>query len=228
VSDKIELLEPTWLAHLATEFDEDYMQGLCHFLQREYVRGKQIYPAAEDLFNAFSLTPLPEVKVVILGQDPYHGPDQAHGLSFSVREGIAVPPSLRNIYREVHADVGCPIPLHGDLTGWASQGVLLLNSVLSVEASKAGSHRNIGWERFTDKVVEVLSRERSGLVFMLWGSYAQAKGAFIDDQKHCVLSAPHPSPLSAYRGFLGCRHFSQANAYLHSAQHSPIDWCASR
>ncbi|MEP6391392.1 MAG: uracil-DNA glycosylase [Halioglobus sp.] len=218
-------LERSWLAHLAAEFDDDYMVGLRHFLQRERAAGKQIYPESNEVFSAFTHTPLPKVKVVIIGQDPYHGAGQAHGLCFSVPEGVAVPPSLTNIYREIHTDLGCPIPTRGDLTGWAGQGVLLLNSVLSVEASQAASHKGMGWERFTDKVIEVASRERTGLVFMLWGSYAQKKGASIDKQKHCVLNAPHPSPLSAYRGFFGCRHFSQANEYLQGRGQKPIDWC---
>lgn len=218
-------IEPTWLAHLAAEFDDEYMVSLRHFLQHERAAGKKIYPSAKEIFSAFSHTPMPQVRVVILGQDPYHGIGQAHGLCFSVRAGVAVPPSLANIYREIHDDLGCAIPSHGNLTCWADQGVLLLNSVLSVEASQAASHRGRGWERFTDKVIEVVSRERDGLVFMLWGSYAQKKGARIDDQRHCVLSAPHPSPLSAYRGFFGCRHFSQANAYLQGRGQQPIDWC---
>jgi len=225
VSEKSVQLEPTWLAHLAAEFEDDYMISLRKFLQHERAAGKQIYPAANEMFNAFAHTPLPDVRVVILGQDPYHGPGQAHGLCFSVRERVAVPPSLGNIYREIQDDLGCPIPSHGDLTGWADQGVLLLNSVLSVEASQAASHRGMGWERFTDKVIDVVSRERDGLVFMLWGSYAQRKGAHIDDSRHLVLCAPHPSPLSAYRGFFGCRHFSQANAYLQCRGQQPIDWC---
>lgn len=225
VSEQSVQLEPTWQAHLAAEFDDDYMISLRHFLQHERAAGKQIYPPANEIFSAFAHTPLPEVRVVILGQDPYHGPGQAHGLCFSVRAGVAVPPSLANIYREIHDDLGCPIPSHGDLTRWADQGVLLLNSVLSVEASHAASHSGRGWERFTDKVIEVVSRERYGLVFMLWGSYAQKKGACIDDQRHCVLTASHPSPLSAYRGFFGCRHFSQANAYLQGRGQQPIDWC---
>lgn len=225
MSEKPIELERTWLAHLAAEFDADYMVGLRSYLQRERAAGKQIYPADNEVFSAFEHTPLPSVKVVIIGQDPYHGAGQAHGLCFSVREGVGVPPSLANIYREIHDDLGCPISTRGDLTSWAEQGVLLLNSVLSVEASQAASHRGRGWERFTDRVIDVVSGERSGLVFMLWGSYAQKKGSRIDKQKHCVLSAPHPSPLSAYRGFLGCRHFSQANDYLQGRGHQPIDWC---
>jgi uracil-DNA glycosylase len=217
-------LESTWLAHLAGEFDEAYMQSLRNFLQQERDAGKQIYPGADEFFSAFAHTPLPDVRVVILGQDPYHGGGQAHGLCFSVRAGVKVPPSLQNIYREIHDDLGYPVPDHGDLTSWAEQGVLLLNSVLSVEAAQAASHQGRGWERFTDKVIEVLNREREGLVFMLWGSYAQKKGAHIDAQRHCVLKAPHPSPLSAYRGFFGCRHFSLANIYLQSKGQQPIDW----
>ncbi|MEP4484470.1 MAG: uracil-DNA glycosylase [Halioglobus sp.] len=218
-------LERTWLAQLAAEFNEDYMVSLRRFLQRERATGKQIYPASNDVFSALNHTPLPKVKVVIIGQDPYHGAGQAHGLCFSVREDVAVPPSLANIYREIHNDLGCPISTRGDLTVWAEQGVLLLNSVLTVEASQAASHKGMGWERFTDKVIEVVSRERTGLVFMLWGSYAQKKGARIDAQQHCVLNAPHPSPLSAYRGFFGCGHFSQANEYLLGLGQEPIEWC---
>ena len=217
-------LDPTWRTRLAAEFDKPYMLELQQFLRAERAAGKQIYPAEHAVFSAFAHTPWSQVRVVILGQDPYHGPGQANGLCFSVRAGVEPPPSLRNIYREIHDDLGCPMPDHGDLTRWADQGILLLNSVLSVEAAQAGSHRGRGWERFTDHVVDVLSREREGLVFLLWGSYAQNKGARIDLNRHLVLSAPHPSPLSAYRGFFGCRHFSQANRYLQSRGQPPIDW----
>ncbi|TXS95502.1 uracil-DNA glycosylase [Parahaliea maris] len=217
-------LEPTWLAQLESEFEQPYMQSLSQFLRAEKAAGKRVFPAGEDIFNAFAHTPLPRVKVVILGQDPYHGEGQAHGLCFSVKPGVAVPPSLQNIYKEIHAELGYPIPSHGHLTRWADQGVLLLNSVLSVECAKAASHQGKGWEQFTDRVVEVVNRECSGVVFLLWGSYAQRKGAVIDTQKHCVLKAPHPSPLSAHRGFFGCGHFVKANEYLTSRGATPIDW----
>jgi len=200
------------------------MRNLRHFLAAEKHAGKQIFPPGPDMFNAFSSTPLNEVRVVILGQDPYHGEGQAHGLCFSVKPGVKAPPSLQNIYKELQADIGIPIPTHGHLTEWAERGVLLLNSVLSVENGLAASHRGKGWEQFTDRVIEVIDRERSGVVFMLWGSYAHRKGAMLDDVKHCVLRAPHPSPLSAHRGFLGCGHFSAANAYLRSQGVSEIDW----
>lgn len=217
-------LEPSWLAQLKGEFEQPYMQSLSQFLRAEKAAGKRVFPAGEDIFNAFTHTPLPRVKVVILGQDPYHGEGQAHGLCFSVKPGVAVPPSLQNIYKEIHAELGCPIPSHGHLTSWADQGVLLLNSVLSVECAKAASHQGKGWEQFTDRVVEVVNSERSGVVFLLWGSYAQRKGAVIDTRKHCVLKAPHPSPLSAHRGFFGCGHFVAANEYLTSQGEAPIDW----
>jgi uracil-DNA glycosylase len=217
-------LEPSWLAHLAAEFEQDYMQQLREFLRTEKQAGKRIFPAGEELFNAFTHTPLDRVKVVILGQDPYHGEGQAHGLCFSVKPGVAVPPSLRNIYKELHAELGFVIPRHGHLTAWADQGVLLLNSVLSVECAQAASHQGKGWETFTDRVIDVVNREREGVVFMLWGSYAQRKGAIIDRQRHCVLQSPHPSPLSAHRGFFGCGHFIAANEYLAARGDTPVDW----
>ena len=217
-------LEPGWLARLAPEFECDYMLKLRAFLRAEKAAGKRIFPAGDDLFNAFAHTPLDQVKVVILGQDPYHGEGQAHGLCFSVKPGVAVPPSLQNIYKELHAELGIPIPRHGNLSAWADQGVLLLNSVLSVEGARAASHQGKGWEIFTDKVIDVINREREGVVFMLWGSYAQRKGAIIDAQRHCVLKAPHPSPLSAHRGFFGCGHFRAANDYLQARGESPIAW----
>nr|WP_241505843.1 uracil-DNA glycosylase [Parahaliea mediterranea] len=200
------------------------MQQLSRFLREEKRAGKRIFPAGDEMFNAFNHTPLERAKVVIIGQDPYHGEGQAHGLCFSVRPGVAVPPSLQNIYKEIHAELGHPIPAHGHLTHWADQGVLLLNSVLSVECARAASHQGKGWEQFTDRVVEVINRERSGVVFLLWGSYAQRKGAVIDTARHCVLKAPHPSPLSAHRGFFGCGHFLQANEYLSARGEAPIDW----
>ena len=183
-----------------------------------------MYPPIEDLFAAYRLCAPERTRVLILGQDPYHGAGQAHGLSFSVRDGVRIPPSLRNVFKELAEDVGVPPPASGDLTGWARQGVLLLNAVLSVEAGRAGAHQGKGWEGFTDHVVETLSREREGLVFLLWGSYAQAKGRVIDNRRHCVLRAPHPSPLSAHRGFLGCGHFSAANRWLQGGGKAQIDW----
>jgi uracil-DNA glycosylase len=219
-------LEASWLQGLGEEFKQDYMQQLKAFLRAEKAAGKVIYPPGSEMFNAFNQTPLPAVKVVILGQDPYHGPGQAQGLCFSVAPGVPLPPSLANIYKEVAQDLGVSMPVHGCLSSWARQGVLLLNSVLSVERAQAASHQGRGWERFTDRAIELVNRERDAVVFMLWGAYAQRKGAIIDEQRHCVLRAPHPSPLSAHRGFFGCKHFSRANAYLQSRQLSPVDWRA--
>ncbi len=217
-------LEPGWNHALEGEFEQPYMGQLRQFLQTEKAQRKVIYPHSSEVFNALNFTPLAQVKVVILGQDPYHGPNQAHGLCFSVRPGIRVPPSLQNIYKELHSDLGITPVNHGYLESWARQGVLLLNSVLTVEMARAGSHQRQGWERFTDRIVHILNDQHDGLVFMLWGSYAQKKGAFIDAGRHCVLKAPHPSPLSAHRGFFGCRHFSQANHYLQSRGKSAINW----
>ena len=217
-------LEPTWLRVLGDEFAQPYMAEIKAFLRSEKQAGKIIYPVAANWFNALNSTPFDKVKVVILGQDPYHGPGQAHGLCFSVVRGVPPPPSLVNIFKELHKDVGMPIPDHGCLQSWAEQGVLLLNSVLTVEQARAGSHQGRGWERFTDACIAHLNRERDGIVFLLWGSYAQKKGQLIDRSRHCVLEAPHPSPLSAHRGFLGCRHFSQANAYLQARGEAPIEW----
>lgn len=217
-------LEPSWLNPLAAEFEQPYMQDLRAFLLAERKAGKRIFPAGKELFSAFRHTPLDKVKVVILGQDPYHGEGQAHGLCFSVKPGVPPPPSLQNIYKELHSELGLPRPNHGDLTAWADQGVLLLNSVLSVECARAASHQGKGWEIFTDRVIEVINQEREGVVFMLWGSYAQRKGAIIDNARHCVLKAPHPSPLSAHRGFFGCGHFVAANGYLKDRGLTPIDW----
>jgi len=217
-------LEPSWLARLGGEFELPYMQRLRAFLLEEKRAGKRIFPRGSEFFNAFAHTPLDKVKVVILGQDPYHGEGQAHGLCFSVRPGVPVPPSLQNIYRELHEELGIPIPGHGHLMHWADQGVLLLNSVLSVECARAASHQGKGWETFTDRAIEVVNAEREGVVFMLWGSYAQRKGAVIDARRHCVLKAPHPSPLSAHRGFFGCGHFAAANRYLEARGVVPIDW----
>lgn len=217
-------IEESWRSRLIGEFAKSYMKDLKQFLQRERQSRKLIFPQGKEFFLAFNSTPFDKVKVVILGQDPYHGPNQAHGLSFSVKPGVQIPPSLQNIYKELYRDTGFTIPKHGHLQTWAERGVLLLNATLSVEAGRAGSHQNKGWEEFTDKVVQVLNEQRENLVFMLWGSYAQKKGQSIDSQRHLVLKAPHPSPLSAHRGFLGCGHFSKANAYLISKGLEPIDW----
>jgi uracil-DNA glycosylase len=223
-SGRLNGLEPSWQTPLAAEFDQPYMQQLRAFLLAEKKSGKRIFPKGSEFFNAFRHTPLDQVKVVILGQDPYHGEGQAHGLCFSVKPTVAVPPSLKNIYKELHAELELPIPTHGHLTAWADQGVLLLNSVLSVECARAASHQGRGWETFTDRVIEVINQQREGVVFLLWGSYAQRKGAIIDGKRHCVLKAPHPSPLSAHRGFMGCGHFVAANQYLQGRGESPIDW----
>ncbi len=217
-------LEGSWLARLAPEFEQPYMAALRAFLLAQKKAGKQLFPPGDEIFNAFAHTPLEQVKVVILGQDPYHGPGQAHGLCFSVKPGVQVPPSLQNIFKEIRHELGHPIPHHGHLTAWADQGVLLLNSVLSVECGRAASHQGMGWETFTDRVIDLVNRDCEGVVFMLWGSYAQRKGAIIDRERHCVLSAAHPSPLSAHRGFFGCGHFIAANEYLVARGKEPIDW----
>ncbi len=217
-------LEPSWKARVGDWFAREDMRALAAFLRQRKAAGALIYPAGRDIFAAFDATPFDAVKVVILGQDPYHGPGQAHGLCFSVQPGVAVPPSLLNIYKELERDTGFIRPDHGCLLPWARQGVLLLNSVLTVEDGRPGSHQGRGWEGFTDHVVETLNREREGLVFLLWGSYAQKKGAVIDPRRHRVLKAPHPSPLSAHRGFLGCGHFSAANQFLTRSGQTPIDW----
>lgn len=217
-------LNDSWKKVLIDEFDKDYMVRLREFLRQEKQQGKVIFPRGDEYFKAFDTTPFEKVKVVVLGQDPYHGPRQAHGLCFSVQKGVAFPPSLLNIFKEIHADLGLPIPTHGCLTHWAEQGVLLLNSVLTVEQGRAAAHQGKGWEQFTDRVIRELAEQREGVVFMLWGSYAIKKGQFIDRKRHLVLTAPHPSPLSAHRGFLGCKHFSQANAFLQSRGEKPIDW----
>lgn len=217
-------LEPSWKARVGDWFARDDMRALATFLRQRKAAGATVYPPGGEIFAAFDATPFDAVKVVILGQDPYHGPDQAHGLCFSVRPGVPVPPSLDNIYKELARDTGFVRPDHGCLLPWARRGVLLLNSVLTVEAGQAGSHQGKGWEGFTDHVVDVLNREREHLVFLLWGSYAQKKGAVIDPRRHRVLKAPHPSPLSAHRGFLGCGHFSAANQYLVRTGQAPVDW----
>jgi uracil-DNA glycosylase len=216
-------IEESWKKVLGSEFEKEYFKTLRDFIHSEY-RNKTIYPPAKQIFNAFDSCPFESVKVVILGQDPYHEPSQAHGLSFSVLPPCPPPPSLVNIYKEIRSDVGDLVSANGDLTDWSRQGVLLLNATLTVEAHKAGSHQNKGWETFTDSAIKALAENREHLVFMLWGSYAQRKGAFIDRSRHLVLQAPHPSPLSAYRGFFGCKHFSAANAYLISQGLSPIVW----
>lgn len=217
-------LEPSWKARVGDWFARDDMRTLAAFLRQRKAAGATVYPPGGEIFAAFDATPFDAVKVVILGQDPYHGPGQAHGLCFSVRPGVPVPPSLDNIYKELARDTGFVRPDHGCLLPWARRGVLLLNSVLTVEAGQAGSHQGKGWEGFTDHVVDVLNREREHLVFLLWGSYAQKKGAVIDPRRHRVLKAPHPSPLSAHRGFLGCGHFSAANQYLARTGQAPVDW----
>jgi uracil-DNA glycosylase len=223
-------IEPSWKQLLGEEFDQPYMAQLSVFLREEKQLRRIVYPPGAEIFAAFEHTPVDQVKVVIIGQDPYHGPGQAHGLCFSVKPGLAPPPSLQNIFKEINDDLaqsGSRLDEHtGMLAGWAEQGVLLLNSVLTVQGGQAGSHRGRGWEQFTDAVVAKLTNAREGLVFLLWGSYAQKKGAVVDPLKHLILRAPHPSPLSAHRGFFGCRHFSQANAYLANAGTTPIDWFA--
>jgi uracil-DNA glycosylase len=217
-------LESSWLRVLEDQFELPYMDSLKRFLSERKQAGKVIYPPPQQWFTAFNSTAFEQVKVVILGQDPYHGPGQAHGLCFSVLPGVPVPPSLKNIFKELHSDLGLAIPNHGYLQHWADQGVLLLNATLTVEQGAAGAHQDKGWESFTDRAIALLNEQREGLVFMLWGSYAQKKGQWINEQRHRVLKAPHPSPLSAYRGFLGCQHFSQANAYLRERGESIIDW----
>ena len=217
-------LKPDWLDALQGEFAQPYMQQLRDFLQAEKAAGKAIFPPGALIFNALNSTPLDKVRVVIIGQDPYHGPGQAHGLSFSVPPGVRTPPSLRNIFKEINRDLGLPIPQHGCLQSWAEQGVLLLNAVLTVEQGQAGSHARRGWERFTSRVIELVNERCEHCVFLLWGSYAQRKGEQIDRTRHCVLTSVHPSPLSAHRGFIGNGHFSAANDYLVSNGLAPIDW----
>lgn len=217
-------IHPSWQAVLEGEFNKPYMQALRTFLSQEKAAGKIIYPPGAMIFNAFNHTPFEQVKVVIIGQDPYHGVGQAHGLSFSVPPGIALPPSLQNIFKEIAADLNIHMSGTGDLTPWANQGVLLLNATLTVEQANAGSHQGRGWETFTDAAIAALNARREGLVFVLWGSYAQKKGAFIDDTKHLVLKSPHPSPLSAHRGFFGNHQFSKINQYLSQHGQTPIDW----
>ncbi|ODS24696.1 uracil-DNA glycosylase [Candidatus Endobugula sertula] len=217
-------LHDSWLQHLQVEFDQPYMQQLKQFLLSEKAQGKVIYPTGNNIFNAFNSTHFDDVKVVILGQDPYHGPGQAHGLCFSVPYGVPSPPSLVNIFKEIQRDLGLPIPQHGCLQSWAEQGVLLLNATLTVQQAQAGSHQNRGWEEFTDKAIQRLNELREGIVFLLWGSYAQKKGRLIDGSKHYILQSPHPSPLSAHRGFLGNGHFSKTNQYLADNGQAMINW----
>ena len=216
-------IDESWRQVLQPEIDKPYFELLTDFVRHAY-RTTQCFPPAGQIFRAFDLCPFDKVRVVIIGQDPYHDVNQAHGLCFSVQDGVPVPPSLVNIYKELNRDLGKPIPTSGDLTHWAEQGVLLLNATLTVEAHKAGSHQGKGWEEVTDAAIQALNNQRSNIVFMLWGSYAQRKGQFIDRRKHLVLTAVHPSPLSAYRGFIGCGHFSQANNYLLQHGQAPIAW----
>jgi len=216
-------IEDSWKVKLSNEFKKPYFKQLAQFVKEEY-QSNQVFPKGREIFNAFQHCNFEKTKVVILGQDPYHGPGQAHGLSFSVREGVPFPPSLLNIFKEINRDLGKEIPSNGNLSRWADQGVLLLNATLTVRAHQAGSHQNKGWEVFTDEVIRQLAQEKENLVFMLWGAYAQKKAAFISDDKHLKLHAPHPSPLSAHRGFLGCGHFSKANAYLREKSLSEIQW----
>ncbi len=221
---KLGQLHPSWLAAIGDELEKPYMQALRNFLKAEKAAGKVIFPPNTLIFNAFNHTPFEQVRVVIIGQDPYHGPNQAHGLSFSVPQGIDLPPSLQNIFKEISSDLGVKMSRSGDLTPWADQGVLLLNATLTVEQSNAGSHQGKGWEHFTDAAIAALNAHREGLVFVLWGSYAQKKGAFIDENKHLVLKSVHPSPLSAHRGFFGNRQFSTINQYLIQQGQAPINW----
>lgn len=217
-------LHPSWLQHVGTEFEKPYMQNLRAFLQQRKQQGAVVYPAGKDIFNALNLTPFEQVKVVILGQDPYHGEGQAHGLSFSVKPPVSPPPSLQNMFKEIEADLGIKQPRHGCLEAWAQQGVLLLNATLTVEQSQAGAHQGKGWETFTDAIISSLNDVPHPVVFLLWGSYAGKKAALIRNPQHLVLKAPHPSPLSAHRGFMGCRHFSQANTFLQQQGLTPINW----
>jgi uracil-DNA glycosylase len=216
-------IEKSWKEQLAGEFEKEYFRSLTGFVRQEYTQ-HTVYPPGKEIFNAFEHCPFDKVRVVILGQDPYHEPGQAHGLCFSVKEGIRIPPSLVNIYKEIADDLGKPVPSSGNLTRWADQGVLLLNATLTVRAHQAGSHQNKGWEAFTDAVIHRLAEQRKNIVYILWGSYAQRKGAFIDESANLVLKSVHPSPLSAHRGFFGNKHFSKANDYLTSVGQAPIEW----
>lgn len=216
-------MEPSWASSLTDIWNEECFQKLASFVEDEYRLGK-VFPAKEDIFNAFWLCPLDQVKVVILGQDPYHGLGQAHGLSFSVKSGVPLPPSLVSIFKEIKSDLGKEIPFEGDLSNWARQGVFLLNSTLTVRANQAGSHQKKGWEKFSDRVIQLINESDRPVVFMLWGAFAQKKASLIDHSKHLVLQAPHPSPLSSYKGFFGCKHFSQANEFLKNNGQFPINW----
>jgi len=225
MSSKAIALDRSWLSRLEDEFEKPYFEELRTFLKKEKSSGKQIYPPGSEIFNALNTTRFDDVKVVILGQDPYHGPGQAHGLCFSVQDGVSPPPSLINIFKELQDDTGCSIPGSGDLTSWARQGVLLLNAVLTVERARAGSHQNKGWEKFTDAVIRAVNDEKEHVVFLLWGGYARKKGSFINSQKHLILQSGHPSPLSANKGYwFGNKHFSKANEYLTSNGLEPVDW----
>ena len=224
MSEKNIQIDDSWKIALADEFDKPYFKELRHFLATEKQSGKTIYPPGSLIFNAFNSTPFDKVKVVILGQDPYHGDGQAHGLCFSVQYGVKPPPSLVNIYKELKSDVGIEIPAHGNLQKWTEQGVFLLNAMLTVEANQPASHQKKGWEEFTNAVIQKLSKERSGLIFMLWGNFAQQKAVLIDETKHTILKAAHPSPFSAYNGFFGCKHFSKTNEILKAKGEEEIDW----
>lgn len=217
-------IEDSWKEVLQEEFKQPYFKEIASFLKEEKAAGKTIYPPGPLIFNAFNTTPFDDVKVVILGQDPYHNPGQAHGLSFSVQDGVAAPPSLINIYKEIHEDTGAPIPRTGNLEPWARQGVLLLNAALTVEAHKPMSHSKIGWHHFTNDVIRIISQKKEHVVFILWGGFAKSKQELIDKSKHLILTAAHPSPLSAHNGFFGCRHFSKANKWLEQQGMEPIDW----
>jgi len=216
-------IDPVWENQLKDSLEDENFKGLVSFLENEYFK-RTVYPDQQDIFKAFNLCPLQKVKVVILGQDPYHGPNQAHGLSFSVKDGVPSPPSLANIFKEIKTDVGKPIPISGNLTRWEEQGVFLLNATLTVRAHEPGSHQKKGWEEFTDHVIQTISQERRDVVFLLWGGFAQKKAHLIDEKKHLILKAPHPSPLSSYRGFFGCRHFSKTNEYFRTKDIAPIEW----
>jgi uracil-DNA glycosylase len=217
-------IEQSWKRHLAVEFEKDYFKGIKKFILAEKQKGNVIFPPGNLIFNAFAQTPFDKVKIVILGQDPYHGVGQAHGLSFSVPFGVTPPPSLKNIYKELETDIGFKVPNHGNLEAWAKQGVFLLNAFLTVNAAQPGSHQKSGWEIFTDAVIKKISDERSHVVFMLWGKFAQQKETLIDSSKHLILKAAHPSPFSAHSGFFGCKHFSKANEYLQANSIASIEW----
>lgn len=224
MSDANIQMHESWKTALKAEFEKPYFAELKRFLQAEKAAGKTIYPPGSLIFNAFNSTPFDQVRIVILGQDPYHGPGQAHGLCFSVQHGVKPPPSLVNIYKELQSDVGITLPTHGCLQSWTTQGVFLLNAILTVEANKPASHQKRGWEEFTNATIQQLSLQREGLIFMLWGNFAQQKAALIDERKHTILKAPHPSPFSAHTGFLGCGHFSKANAILTARGEAPVNW----